>query len=108
MRRSNLGQIMAIIDLSNQVAFNSAQAVVKTQQAKGDYKLGKKALELQQVQALEELKLRDRDYALNLRAGERQEKLFKDVAIVVGIGIAAVMGIIGVGVILASKKGKSA
>ena len=107
--RSNFGQLMAVIDLANQVGFNAAQAVVKTQQAKGEYKLEKKSLELQQIQALEELKLRDRDYALKLRAGERQEKLFKDVAVIVGIGIAAVMGIIGVGVIIASssKKGKS-
>jgi CHASE3 domain sensor protein len=107
MRRSNFGQLMAVIDLANQVGFNAAQAVVKTQQAKGEYKLEKKALELKQIQAQEELKLRDRDYALKLREGERQEKLFKDVAIIVGIGIAAVMGIIGVGVIISSKKGKA-
>lgn len=106
--RSNFGQLMAIFNAANQAQFNAAQAVIKVQQTKGEYKLEKKALEHQQVQALEELKLRDRDYALKLRAGERQEKLFKDVAIVVGIGIAAVMGIIGVGIILASKKGKSA
>jgi len=104
--RSNFGQLMAVIDLVNQVGFNAAQAVVRTKQAKGEYKLGKKELELQQIQAQEELKLRDRDYALKLRESERQEKLFKDVAIIVGIGITAVMGIIGVGVLLTSKKGK--
>ena len=107
MKRSNFGQLMAVIDLANQVGFNAAQAVVQSKQATGEYKLGKKSLELKQVQAQEELKLRDRDYALKLREGERQEKLFKDVAVIVGIGIVAVMGIIGVGVIISSKKGKT-
>jgi biopolymer transport protein ExbD len=105
--KSNFGQVMAIFNAVNQAGFNAAQAAVQSQQAKGEYKLEKKSMELKQVQALEELKLRDRDYALQLRASERQEKLFKDVAIIVGIGITAVMSIIGVGVFMASKRGKA-
>lgn len=105
--KSNFGQLMAIFNAANQAGFNASQAVVQSKQAKGEYKLGKKALELKQVQTQEELKLQDRDYALKLRAGERQEKLFKDVAVIVGIGIVTVMGIIGVGVFIASKKGKT-
>lgn len=106
--KNNFGQLMAVFNAVNQAGFTAAQAVVKSQQVKGEYKLEKKSLELQHIQAQEELKLRDRDYALKLRGSERQENLFKDVALIVGIGITAIMGIIGIGVLVASsKKGKS-
>lgn len=105
---SNFGQLMAIIDFANQAGYNAAQAVIKSKQAKGEYKLGKKQLEYEQIQAQEELKLRDRDYALKVQEQERKEKLFKDIAIVAGIGITSVIAIIGIGVLLiSSKKGKS-
>lgn len=102
---SNFGQLMAVIDLVNQIGFNTAQAVVRSKQIKGDIKLSEKEMELQRLQAMEELKLKDRDYALKLRAAERQDKLYKDMAIIAGIGIVLVMGIIGVGVVVSSKKG---
>ena len=104
---SNFGQLMAVIDLANQIGFNTAQAVIRSKQIKSDLKLSEKELQLKQIQAQEELKLRDRDYALKLQAAARQEKLFKDIAIIAGIGITAVIGIIGVGVLIASRKGSS-
>jgi len=101
---SNFGQLMSLFNTVNMVGFNTAQAVVKSQEIRGQASIEKKTKELQFLQTQEELKLRDRDYALKKRSGDRQEKLFKDIAIVVGIGIATVMGIIGIGVIIASKK----
>lgn len=105
--RSNLGQLMAVIDLINQTGYNAAQAVIKSKQAKGDYKLGKKELEYELLEKQEELKLRDRDYALKLEEAARQEKLYKEIAIVVGIGITVVMAIIGGGVLIASRTSKA-
>jgi len=105
--RSNFGQLMSLLNTVNMVGYNTAQAVVKTQAIKGQASIEKKSKELQYEEKQAELKLRDRDYALKARAGERQEKLFKDIAIIVGIGIVAVMSIIGIGVLVSKKKGKA-
>lgn len=106
-RRNNFGQLMSLFNTINMVGYNASQAVIQTKAAKGQLSLEKKEMELEQQQALEELKLRDRDYALRVQGAQRQEKIYKDIAIVVGIGISAVMGIIGIGVLVTSKKERS-
>jgi len=103
---SNFGQLLSVIDLANQVGYHATQAVIKSEQAKGEYKLGKKKLDYEQIAAQEEAKLREKELALRVAASSRQDVLFKDIAIVVGIGLTLTVAIITGGVLLSSKKSK--
>lgn len=101
---SNFGQLMAVFDLINQIGFNAAQSVVRYKQSKGEQKLSEKEQLYRHLQAQEELKLRDRDYELKVAAAARQEKLFREIAIVIGVGVTLVAGIMGVSAIIFSRR----
>lgn len=103
---SNFGQVMAIFDTINRVGALTAKTIIESKKLKGEQKLEK--LKLAQQERLYGLEhgFKSKELAARMVISSRRDKLFKDIALYAGIGIAAIAMIITVGVLFVGGKRK--
>ena len=101
---SNFGQIMAVFDTINQLQHTAAQTYIASKKQKGEYKIEQEKLAQQERLSQLEHGFKDKEIAAQLEISRRRDKLFKDIALYAGIGLATIAMIITVGVLFVGAK----
>jgi hypothetical protein len=104
MKRSNFGQLMALFDTVNMGIHAGAQFGIQRTKVKGEQKLARQELEMQERLQTMGIAFKDKQLASTISISQRRDKLFKDIALYATIGIGAIALFITLGILFVSIK----
>lgn len=107
MNKTGFGQITGIFNAINMQVHSLVQGVTQSIRLRGEQKLAKRELELQEKLQTMDAASRERDYEISLSVSKRKDQLYKDIAVYAGISIATIATILVVGILLVSYKGEN-